>query len=55
MTEDSFFESANLTYDDDASADTFSHDRYDYDVVKDDDQRERTTVANAGTKGTAKR
>jgi len=55
MTEDGIFESASLTYDDDASEDTFSHDRYDYDIVKDDSQRERSTVANADTKGTSKR
>lgn len=55
MTEDGIFELASLSYDDDTSEDTFAHDRYDYDISKDDDQREPNKVAIADTKATAKR
>lgn len=55
MTEDLGFEAANLTYEDDTSADTFAYDRYDYDISKDDDQREPNKVAIADTKATTKR
>ena len=55
MTDDFSFDSASLTYDDETSEDTFAHDRYDYDISKDDDQREPNKVAIADTKATAKR